>query len=185
MFLKTNILDLKRININVNKKKLLIRSYNDLIINIQIKVKNNVNVRRTIRNQKRIAIFFKSIIKIFIELYISTLLLNKDYLFEFNYTKVYAHIINVEIFFIYIKNDINIVKIVFRYFNLNIIIEYNVNSYLIIYLNDYNLMIKNRKLKVNASKNNFDIKINNNILMCDIKKQIVNLKVLIIEYIDI
>ena len=31
-------------------------------------------------------------------------------------------------------------------------------------------MIKNRKLKINALKDNFDIKINNNILMCDIEK---------------
>ena len=34
MLLKTNILDLKRININVNEKKLLIKNYNDLIMNI-------------------------------------------------------------------------------------------------------------------------------------------------------
>ena len=62
---------------------------------------------------KKIAIFFKSIIKIFIELRILTLLLNKDYLFEFNYAKTYIHIINAEISFIYIKNDINIVKVLF------------------------------------------------------------------------
>ena len=92
---------------------------------------------------------------------------------------------NVEIFFIYIKNDINIVKIVFRYFNLNIIIEYNVDSYFIIYLNNHDLTTKNRKLRINASKNNFDIKMNNNILMYNIEKQIINLKTLIIEYVDI
>ena len=50
MLLSINILNLKRININVDKKKLLIKSYNDLITNIKIKVKNNVNVRRTMRN---------------------------------------------------------------------------------------------------------------------------------------
>ena len=77
---------------------------------------------------------------------------------------------NIKISFIYIKNDINIIKIVFRYFNLNIIIKYNADSYLIIYLNDYNLTMKSRKLRVNALKNNFDIKMNNDILMCDIEK---------------
>ena len=40
-----NILNLKRISIDVDKEKLLIKSCNDLIINIKIKVKNNVNVR--------------------------------------------------------------------------------------------------------------------------------------------
>ena len=77
---------------------------------------------------------------------------------------------NVEISFIYIKNDINIVKIVSRYFNLSIIIKYNVDLCFIIYLNNYDLMTKSRKLRINALKNNFDIKINNNILMCDIEK---------------
>ena len=44
MLLKTNILNLKCINIDVNEKKLLIKNYNDLIINIQIKIKDNVNI---------------------------------------------------------------------------------------------------------------------------------------------
>ena len=77
---------------------------------------------------------------------------------------------NVEIFFICIKNDINIIKIVFRHFNLNIIIKYNVNLYLAVYLNDYDLITKSRELRINASKNNFDIKMNNDISMCDIEK---------------
>ena len=34
MFLKINILNLKYINIDVDEKKLLIKNYNDLIMNI-------------------------------------------------------------------------------------------------------------------------------------------------------
>ena len=119
---------------------------------------------------KKNSIFFKSIIRIFIKLRISTPLSNKDYLFKFNYAKVYAHIININIFFIYIKNDIDFIKIVFRCFNLNIIIEYNVDLCLAIYLNNHNLIMKNRELRINKLKNNFNIKINNNILMCDNEK---------------
>ena len=44
MFFDLNILNLKCININVDEKKLLIKSYSDLITNIQIKIKDNVNV---------------------------------------------------------------------------------------------------------------------------------------------
>ena len=62
---------------------------------------------------KRITISFKSIIKIFIKLRTLTSLLNKNYLFKFNYAKVYIHIINFEFLFIYIKNNIDIIKIVF------------------------------------------------------------------------
>ena len=156
-------------SINVDEKKLLIKSYNDLITNIKIKIKNNVDVRRTIRNQKRITIFFNLMIKISVELRISTPLSNKDYLFEFNYTKVYVHIMNVEVFFIYIKNDIDIFKIVSRHFNLNIIVKYNVDLCLATHSSDHNLITKNRKLRINALKDNFDIKINNDISMCDNK----------------
>ena len=44
MFLRMNILSLKRINIDVNEKKLLIKNYNDLIMNIQVKIKDNINI---------------------------------------------------------------------------------------------------------------------------------------------
>ena len=167
MLLNINILSLKRISINVDEEKLLIKNYNDLITNIKIKVKNNINVRRTIRNQKRITIPLNSMMRIFIELRILTSLLNKNYLFEFNYTKAYAHIINVEVFFICIKNDIDIFKIVSRHFNLNIIVKYNVDLCLAAHLSDHDLITKSRKLRVNASENNFDIKINNDISICD------------------
>ena len=167
MLLNMNILGLERMSIDVDKEKLLIKNYNDLIMNIKIKIKNNVNMRRTIRNQNKITIFLNLITRVFIELRISALLSDKDYLFEFNYTKVYAHIMNVEVFFIYIKNDVDIFKIVFRYFNLNIIVKYNVDLCLATHLNDYDLIMKNRKLRVNASKDNFDIKMNNDISMCD------------------
>ena len=130
-------------------------------------------------------ISFNSMTRIFIELRISTSLSDKDYLFEFNHMKVYAHIMNVEIFFIYIKNDVDIFKIVFRHFNLNIIVEYNVDLCLAAHSNDHDLIIKNRELRVNASKDNFDIKMNNDISMCDNENQIVNLKILIIEYANI
>ena len=154
-------------NIDVDEEKLLIKSYNDLITNIKIKVKNNVNVRRTIRNQKRMTIFFNLITRVFVEFRISTSLSNKDYLFEFNHTRIYVHIMNVEILFICIKNDIDTFKIISRHFNLDIIVKYNVDSCLVIHSNDHDLITKNRKLRINASKNNFDIKMNNDISMYD------------------
>ena len=123
--------------------------------------------------------------RVFIELRISTSLSNKDYLFEFNYMKIYAHIMNAEILFIYIKNDIDIFKIVSRHFNLNIIIEYNVDLCLAVHSNDHDLITKSRKLRINASEDNFDIKMNNDILIYNNENQIVNLKILIIEFANI
>ena len=45
MLLNMNILGLERMSIDVNEEKLLIKSCNDLITNIKIKIKNNVDVR--------------------------------------------------------------------------------------------------------------------------------------------
>ena len=87
-------------------------------------------------------------IRIFIELRISTILLNKNYLFEFDYTEIYAHVINANVSFIYIKNDIDIFKIVFRHFNLNIIVKYNVDLCLVAHSNNHDLITKNRKLRI-------------------------------------
>ena len=123
--------------------------------------------------------------RVSVEFRILTFLLNRNYLFEFSYTRVYAHIINVEVFFICIKNDVDIFKVVFRHFNLGIIVEYNVDLCLATHLSDHDLITKSRKLRVNVSEDNFDIKMNNDILMCNNENQIVNLKTLIIEYANI
>ena len=50
ILIRVNILSFKRILINVGEKKLLIRSYNNLIADIKIKAKNNMKVYRYIRN---------------------------------------------------------------------------------------------------------------------------------------
>ena len=50
---------------------------------------------------------------------------------------------NADVFFIYIKNDINVIKVVSRHFNLNIIIKYNVDFCLAAHLNDHDLITKN------------------------------------------
>ena len=44
MLLNINILNFERMSIDVDEEKLLIKSYNDLITNIKVKVKNNVDV---------------------------------------------------------------------------------------------------------------------------------------------
>ena len=92
---------------------------------------------------------------------------------------------NVEVLFIYIKNNIDIFKIVSRHFNLGIIIKYNVDLCLAAHSSDYNLITKSRELKINALKDNFDIKMNNDISIYNNENQIVNLKTLIIEYANI
>ena len=76
---------------------------------------------------------------------ISLSLLNKNYFFEFNLIKIYIHIVDVYILFIYIKNNIKLKKIIFCYFNLNIVVEYNVDLYYAIYFKHYLYVIEKKK----------------------------------------
>ena len=50
MLIGIDILGPERISINVKEEKLLIRSYNNLITDIKIKAKDNINIYRYIRN---------------------------------------------------------------------------------------------------------------------------------------
>ena len=113
---------------------------------------------------------------------ISLLLLNKNYLFEFNLIKIYIHIVNVYISFVYIKNDIKSKKIIFYHFNLNIVVEYNVDLCYAIHFEHYLYVIKKNDIKINKSKNVSNIKLFNNIFIFNDEKQIVKLKILINEY---
>ena len=50
ILIRVDILGPERISINIDKEKLLIRSCNNLTIDIKIKAKDNVDVRRHVYN---------------------------------------------------------------------------------------------------------------------------------------
>ena len=116
---------------------------------------------------------------------ISLLLLNKNYFFEFNLKKIYIYIIDINILFVYIKNDIKSKKMIFRYINLEIIVKYNIDSCYIVYFEYYLYIAKKNNIKINKSKGILNIKFFNNIFIFDDKRQIIKLKILIKKYNDI
>ena len=96
--------------------------------------------------------------------------------------KIYIYIVNIYISFIYIKNDIKLKKIIFRYFNLNIVVEYNVDLYYAIHFEYHLYAVKKNDIKINKLKSVSNIKLFNNIFIFNDEKQIVKLKILINEY---
>ena len=74
------------------------------------------------------------ITRLFIELRTSIPLLDRDYLFKLSYLEAYAYIVDANILFIYIKNNIDSVIIISRYIDLEILIKYNVEYYYTAYL---------------------------------------------------
>ena len=98
-----------------------------------MKVKDNIEVRRYIRNQKKIVLLSNIITRLSIELRTSTLLPDRDYLFKPSYLEAYAYIVDANIPFIYVKNNTNSAIIIPRYTGLETLIEYNAEYYYIAY----------------------------------------------------
>ena len=124
-----NILGPERILIDVGEEKLLIRSCDNLTADIKVKAKDNVKVRRHIRNQKKMVLLFNTMTRLSIELRTSTPLPNRDYLFELSYLGVYAYIVDANISFICVKNNTDSAIIIPRYAGLGILVEYNAEYY--------------------------------------------------------
>ena len=74
-----------------------------------------------------------TVTRLSIELRIFTLLPDRDYLFKSNYLETYAYIVDINIFFIYVKNNTDSVIIIPRYIDLKTLIEYNAEYYYIAY----------------------------------------------------
>ena len=101
---------------------------------------------------------------------ISLLLSNKNYFFEFNLIKIYIHIVNIHISFVCIKNNIKLKKIISPYFNLNIVVEYNVDLYYATHFEHHLYIVKKNDIKINKSKNVSNIKLFNNIFIFNDEK---------------
>ena len=100
----------------------------------------------------------------------SLFLSNKNYFFKFNLIKIYIHIVDVYISFVYIKNDIKSKKKKFRYFNLNIVVEYNVDLYYVIHFEHHLYVVEKNDIKINKSKNVSNIKLFNDIFIFNDEK---------------
>ena len=106
LLLSMNVMSFERMIIDMNLKQLIIKSCQSLIVKLEIIVKNNIRVRRTLRVEKKFVIEVNIIVKLSIDLRDDSIL-DKDYLFEFNFSNTYAHIVDVFVWFVYVKNDLN------------------------------------------------------------------------------
>ena len=120
-----------------------------------------------------------------VELRTSTPLPDRDYLFKSSHSEVYAHIVDVNIPFIYVKNNTNSAIIIPRYTDLETLVEYNAEYYYTVYPDQYKLIVERRELKVHAPKGSSEIKLENDISICNNESQVAKLKALIAEYGDI
>ena len=111
--------------LNVNKNKVFIDNYN-VIINIFYHKCDNY-IRRAIYTRETLIISFQSKCFIFI-IKLDDILITKDFLFEFivyvNIT-LHVHLINVKIYEIFVRNDIDRTMKVFKKIRFDILFEFD------------------------------------------------------------
>ena len=122
MLLEINIIVLEQIIVNLNIRILIVNSYQKLTIDLKIISKNNIQICRVLKTNRKTIIDINTIIELSICLLQS--LLDKNYLFESKLVNIYIYIVDFNIFSIYICN-INLILITInRYINLNYLTKY-------------------------------------------------------------
>ena len=113
----------ERMIVDMNLKQLIIKSCQNLIVKFEIVVKNNIRVQRTLRVKKKLVIEINIIVKLSIDLRDDSIL-DKNYLFELNFSNTYAYIVDVFVWFVYVKNDLNTSLKIFRHVHMNQFVEF-------------------------------------------------------------
>jgi len=102
--LNINIINFKRIIVDVNRRKLIIKSCCNLKTKLKIKLKNNIRIKRIIKIEKSLVIvaYFVFEIPIIVR---SEILSNKNYFFELILFYAYFYIANKKMSFVYVCNN--------------------------------------------------------------------------------
>jgi len=93
-FININILESKQIIIDILSRKLRFKSYKEVLVFCEIKIKNNVRICQTICTTKKKIIFAKLITKIAIILKEKNNLFKRNFLFKFIMLRAYIYFVN-------------------------------------------------------------------------------------------
>ena len=102
--LKINIIDLKRIIVDANKRKLIMKSCRSLKTKLKIKLKNDIRMKWVVKIERNLVIVVHFVFEVLI-IVRGKILPNRDYLFELILFDAYSYVANREIFFVYVRND--------------------------------------------------------------------------------
>ena len=123
LLLKMNVMSFECMIVDMSLKQLIIKNYQNLIVNLEIIVKNNIHVRRTLRIKKKFIVEINIIVKLSIDLR-DDFIFDKNYLFELNFSKIYAYIVDVFVWFVYVKNDLNTSLEISRHAHMSQLVEF-------------------------------------------------------------
>lgn len=114
---------------------MIIESCQDLLININSKVRLHSNIRRIIQAQKSISLSLKLMTSVLIFFNEKSLSDDRDFLFKSQYSQdlrhdddVFAHIVNVDLSFVKIRNATKNSITLSRKIKLDFVVEYNITQ---------------------------------------------------------
>ena len=181
LLLSMNVMSFERMIVDMNLKQLIIKNCQSLIVKLEIIVKNNIRVRRTLRVEKKFIVEINIIAKLSIDLRDDSIL-DKDYLFELNFSNTYAHIVDVFVWFVYVKNDLNTSLEISRYAHMSQLVEFEKQDYYQINSKDHVWAI-NKNIRVDTFENNSQNKLANEMNVYDDFDEVIKLQSLVNEFV--
>jgi len=128
LLLDINIINFKHIVVDINRRKLIIKSCRNLKTKLKIKLKNNIRIKRIVRIRRSFVIVAYSIFEILI-IVRDEILLNKNYLFESILFDAYFYVANWEMSFVCVCNNRFIFFRISQHATLKRLLEFEKQNY--------------------------------------------------------
>jgi len=123
-----NIIDFERIIVDVNRQKLIVKSCRNLKIELKIKSKNDIRIKRIVKIKKSLVIVVYFVFEILVVVR-DKILSNKNYFFKSILFDAYFYIANRKTFFVYIRNNCSIFFRISQYAILECLLEFENQNY--------------------------------------------------------
>jgi len=128
LLLDINIINFKRIIVDVNRQKLIIKSYRNLKIKLKIILKNNIRIKQIVKIERSLVIVVYFVLEILVVVQ-DKILLNKNYLFELILFNAYSYVANKKMSFVCICNDCLISLYILQHATLKRLLEFKKQDY--------------------------------------------------------
>jgi len=128
LLLNINIIDLEYIIVDINRRKLIIKSYRSLKTKLKIKLKNNIRIKQVVKIKRSLVIVAYFVLEILIVIQ-DKILLNKNYFFESILFDAYSYIANKKILFVYVCNNRFISLYILQYAILERLLKFEKQNY--------------------------------------------------------
>jgi len=123
-----NIINFKRIIVNINKRKLIIKSCRNLETKLIIKSKNDIRIKQVVKIERSLVIVVYLVFEILVVVR-DEIMLNKNYLFESILFDAYFYVANKKMSFVYVCNNRFISFYILQHATLKRLLEFKKQNY--------------------------------------------------------